>query len=130
LKIVYIKETKETCDIVKRIILKIKKFLNIIKIENDNIYCLSIFKKSKLSKFRMKRLSNKIYKLLEKNETNCVVLSEHLNSNGLFKNYLYSKNINILDGRYLFKNLSCKILEYIFKIKNKPMELRRSIIIG
>jgi len=130
LKIVYIKETKETCDIVKRIILKIKKFLNIIKIKNNNIYFLSIFKKSKLSKFRMKRLSNKIYKLLEKNETNCVVLSEHLNSNGLFKKYLYCKNINILDGRYLFKNLSCKILEYIFKIKNKPMELRRSIIIG
>ena len=130
MKIIYIKESKETCDIVKRIILKMKKFLNIIKIENDNIYYLPIFKDSKLSKYRIKRLYSKIYKLLERDETSCVVLSEYLNSNQLLKNYLYSENINILDGRYLFKNMSCEILEYIFKIKNKPIELRRSIFIN
>lgn len=130
MKIVYIKETEETNDIIKRILLKIKVFFNIIKIENDNIYCLPIFKDCNLSKYRTKRLSSKIYKLIEKSEISRVVLSEYLNSNQLLKNYLYSGNIDILDGRYLFKSLSCKILEYIFKIKNKPIELRRGFFIG
>jgi len=131
LEIIYIKETEETCDIVKRIIFKIKKILNIIKIEensNNTIYYLPIFKNSEISKYRIKKLSNKINKLLEKNGSSNIVLSEYLYEKELLKNYLYSKNINILDGRYLFKCLTYKIIEYIFKIKNNPMEFRRSLI--
>ena len=126
MNVIYIKETKETCDVIKRIILKIKRLLNIIKIESKNIYCLPIFKESKISKYRVKKICNKISKLLEKNETNTIVLSKYLNSNQVLKNYLFAKNINILDGRYLFKCLTYETLEYIFKIKNKKIELRRN----
>lgn len=130
MKIIYITETEETCDIIKRIILKIKKILNIVKIENNTsntIYYLPIFKDGKITKYRIKKLANKINKLLEKDATNTIALSEKLNDNQLLKNYLFAENINILDGRYLFKCLSEKILEYIFKIKGKEIELRRSV---
>lgn len=128
MKIIYIKETEETCDIIKRIILRIKKIFNFVKIENsDNniIYYLPVFKDSKISKYRIKKLVNKVNTLLEKDNSNTIVLSEHLDKNQLLKNYLYAENINILDGRYLFKCLTHKILEYILKIKNKAMEFRR-----
>lgn len=129
MKVILIKETEETCDIVKRILVKIKKFLNIIKSKfekDNNIYCLPIFKDSKISTYRIKKISNKINKLLEKDGSNTIVLSGYLDKNQLLKNYLYAENINILDGRFLFKCLSEKILEYIYKIKGKEIELRRS----
>lgn len=132
MKIIYIKETEETCDMVKRIIVKIKKNLNIIKVQSANdktIYYLPVFRDSKISKYRIKKISNKINRLLETEGSNTIVLSESLNNNKLLKNYLYIENINILEGRHLFKCLTYKILEYIFKIKNKAMELRRSFIV-
>lgn len=131
MKIVYIREAEETCDIIKRIILKIKRFLNIINIENksnNTIYYLPIFKDSKISKYRIKRLVCKVNNLLEKEGTNSIVLSEYLYNNVLLRNYLYSENINILDGRFLFKCLTYNIIKYIFKIKNKAMEFRRDFI--
>jgi len=129
LKVIYIQETKETCDIVKRLLLKIMKILNIIKkgvVNNKIIYYLPIFKDHKITKYKLKKFSNKISKMLEKDESNIIALSEYLSDNKLLKSYLFAKNINILDGRYLFKNLSERILEYIFKIKGKELELRRS----
>ena len=133
MKTIYIRETEETCDFVKRVILKIKKIFSIIKVENSNnrtIYYLPLFINTKISKYRAKKLATKIYKLLEKDASNVIVLSEYLDNNQLFKNYLYSNNINILDGRYLFKCLSERILEYIFKIKGKEIEKRRSFYIN
>ena len=127
MKIVYIRETDKTCDIVKTIIIKIKKILNIIKIaenEDKNIYYLPVFNDNKISKIRIKKLVNKINKLLEKNGIYNVVLSEYFENNQSFKNCLYSKNINVLDGSFLFKCLIDKMLEYIFEISNKEMKCR------
>ena len=127
MKIIYIKETEETCDIIKRIILKIKRFFNSIKIEeikNNTIYYLPVFKDSKASKYRIKKLANKINELLEKDGANTIVLSEYLNNNEIIKNYLYSQNINILDGRYLFKCLIHDCIKHILNIKRKKLESR------
>lgn len=131
MKIIYIRETEETCDIIKRMIVKIKKIFNIVNIENKNpniIYYLPIFRVEKISKHSVKRLSVRIIKFLEKEGSNTIVLSKYLENNQLLKNYLYTENINILDGRYLLKCLSCEMIEYIFKIKNKEMKFRRSFI--
>lgn len=129
MKVIYIQETKETCDIVKRLLLKIMKTLNVIKIgvvNNKIIYYLPIFRDDKITKYRLKKFSNKINKMLEKDESNSIVLSQYLSDNKLLQNYLFSENINILDGRDLFKILSEEVLEYIFKIKGEKLELRRS----
>lgn len=131
MKIIYIRETEETCDIIKRILLSLKRILNIIRVEHNKhitMYYVPILKDSKFSKYRIKKITNRINSLLEKGGVNTVVLSEYLDNNQLFKNHLYSKNINILNGRFLFKCLTYQIIEYIFKIKNTSMEFRRSFI--
>ena len=125
MRVVYIKETDKTCDIVKVIVIKIRKILNIIKMQEDKkkiIYYIPVFNDTKISKLRTKKIVKKIIKLLEKEETYNVALSECLENNELFKNYLYSGNINILDGRFLFKCLINKILKYLFEITDKEMK--------
>ena len=122
LKVIYIREAENINGFVKKTIIDIKRFFNIIDrkdFEEKTIYYLPIVKDKKLSNYRIKKLSNKIIKLLEKDETSIVVVSRYLNSIVLLKNYLYSQNINILDGRFLFKCLIDKIIEKIFKIKNE-----------
>lgn len=126
---IYISETMQTCDFIKRFILYVKKIFNIVKISNVDgkaILYLPIFQEHKLSKYRIKKLSQKIIKVLKKEEIVNIVLSNYLETIELLKNNLYSNNLNILDGRYLFKCLSYKIIEYIFKLKKKTMKLRRS----
>lgn len=128
---VYIRETEETCGIIKRILIRIKRVLNVIKVEYNGynkMYYLPILKGSRLSKYRIKKIANKINFLLERQGATNVVLSEYLGQNQLLKNFLYSKNINILNGRFLFKCLTYQVIEYIFKIKNEAMEFRRSFI--
>lgn len=126
---IYISETMQTCDFIKRFILYVKKIFNIVKISNVDgkvILYLPIFQEHKLSKYRIKKLSQKIIKVLKKEKILNIVLSNYLETVELLKNNLYSNNLNILDGRYLFKCLSYKIIEYIFKLKKKTMKLRRS----
>ncbi len=126
---IYISETMQTCDFIKRFILYVKKIFNIVKISNVDgkvILYLPIFQEHKLSKYRIKKLSQKIIKVLKKEKIVNIVLSNYLETIELLKNNLYSNNLNILDGRYLFKCLSYKIIEYIFKLKKKTMKLRRS----
>lgn len=129
MKVIYIKEMKSTCNFIQILELKLKKIFNIIKVENteNNIfYCLPIFKNGNISEYRTKKICKKIKKMLEQKGENTVALSKHLNGNQLFKSYLYSNNINIINGRYLFKCLTQNILEYIFDIQKKQYNLRRS----
>jgi len=63
-----------------------------------------------------------LYKKLNNNQIKTVVLSECLNKNNEFKNILHSKNINILNGRILFKVLIPNIIEYICKIREENIE--------
>lgn len=133
MKIIYIKETEETCDIIQRVALKIKRMLNIIKVDKikeKTIYYLPVFDNTKISKYRIKKLSKKIYTLLEKHCSNIVALSQNLEKNQSLKNNLYSQNINILDGKYLFRCLTYQTIEHIFKIKNKEMKFRRGFIVN
>ena len=125
MKIIYIKETKETCDIVKRVILKIKSFFNIIDVDNiggKTIYGLPIFASKDITKYRINKLSKKIIKNLERDETSNVVISKYLDTIQELKNKLYSENINILNGRYLFKCLTYEVIEYVLKRKKKDIQ--------
>ena len=69
MKFIYIKEANETCDIVKRIILKIKLFFNVIDIERQEekiIYHIPIFFNKSINKYRINKISKKIIKNLDK----------------------------------------------------------------
>lgn len=125
MKIIYIRESIQTCDIIKRIIIKVRCFLNKVYIEKkDNrvIYNLPIYANKNISIFRINKLSKRIIKNLEKDEVTVIVLSKYLHTLKCLKDNLYIKNIDIIEGRYLFKCLTYKIIEYIIKIQNKCME--------
>lgn len=132
MNIIYIRESKETCDFIKRIALKIKCFFNVIDIEktgNKTIYNLPIFANQNINKYRTNKILKKIVKKLEEDEATNVVLSKYLHTVKYLKNNLYTENINILDGRYLFKCLSYKIIEYILKKQNRFIELSEITIL-
>lgn len=88
---------------------KHKRFGKKIEIQNDNIkiyYNLEIEKNIK-----------KIIKNLLKHEIYNVVLDKSLWNNDKFKNYLYSNNINIVDGKWLKRYMTLDILNYIITKK-------------
>ena len=121
---IFIKET-DVISFKDRLLLIIKRIFNIIYISDDGnikLYILPITKNIKYSRRLIKRITRKIVQYLEKDGTNRVVLSKQLNDFDIIKNNLYSQNIHILDGRYLFKILSIKILAYILELKNTKIE--------
>lgn len=128
MKIGYIRETEESQNFLEKIRLFFKKIFNIIDVKIDNekiIYYLPISKKTKLTTHRIRRILKKLIIILEKEGIHNIAVSKYL-SKDEFKLYLYSQNINILNGRYLYKCLVYNLLKYIFDKKQKQMELRRS----
>ena len=129
LRVIYISESNALVGFWKLVWLKIRLVFNVVdrkELDGKVIYYLPIVKNGNLSKFRIKRLCNRINKMLDKDESNIVALSEYLDSIELFKNYLYSNNIDILSGMFLFKCLSYKVIEYVFKHMEIKTESRRS----
>lgn len=129
MNICYIKETEETCDFVKRILVKVKKIFNIVELKKDNgktIMVLPIFKSNKIRDKKVVKISKKINKILYNNNLENVVLSNALADKILLKQKLYEQNINILDGRYLFNLLIPEVIEYILKRQKKKIENRRN----
>ena len=133
LKVIYIRESESKNSFLYKIKLLFKKCFNVFNkeiIDEKVIYFLPVICSKNISKYRVKKLVNKLNKVLEKEESSVVVLSEYLYNNSLFKNYLYSNNIHILNGRFLFKCLIYKIIEYLFNIKNIEMRFRRNYFIN
>ena len=118
LNICYISETHETCDFVKRIVIKIKKIFNIVEFSEDNgktTITLPLFKSNKIRNKKIIKIAKRINKKLYDNNIENVVLSNYLEENEILKQKLYCQNINILDGRYLFYLIIPEIIEYILK---------------
>jgi len=115
LKIIYIKESEEN-----NWKLKFKRLFNKIEecnIEDKKIYILPVCKETKFTKYLTRKISNGLLKKIYNENIENIVLSEVLNTNKLLKNKLYDNNINILNGRFLYKALSYNVLEYIYKYK-------------
>ena len=86
---------------------KIKVFIrkNIIKIFEYEISGRSVLVLSKINKSTYKKLKKEFLLDVTKN----VCISDELLLNEEFKNFLKEQNLNILDGRWLFKYLSLKL---------------------
>lgn len=127
MNICYIKETDETCDFVKRILVRVKRLFNIIEFKKDNgktIMVLPLFKSNKIKNKKIIKISKKISKKLYDCNIQNVVLSKYLENNTMLKKKMYCENINILNGRYLFNLLIPEVIEYILKRQKKKIENR------
>ena len=105
------------------------KLFNIIKLRNDKI--ILPVKKEEISFKKAEKLAEKTKKILDKTNCNKLVLSKEIKKQENYKNYLYSSQINIVDGKWLFEILSYQAIEYITKKQNiKKEETTVSILVN
>ena len=77
------------------------------------------------------KLSKKTKKILQKTNTNKIVLSNIIKKQKDYCNNLYSYGFDIPDGKWLLEILSCETLGYIVEKKNlKKQELMVSILVN
>lgn len=101
--------------------LKIKNMLNKIeeKHKENKVFLnlpVNVDNKIKDKKFI------KLIKQLENYDIKTIVLSERLYNIEVLKNNLYASNIDVLDGKYLFKLLTEEIINYLCKKIRKNIE--------
>ena len=128
----YIRETKETCDFIKRAMLKFKRIFNILdmqSLQGKIIYNLPLYETSIIKDKKIKKIAKKICKILYQKDIDNVVLSDKLGSNELFKAILYENNINILNGRKLFGYLIYNVVNYILKRQKKTEQTQEITIL-
>lgn len=122
----FLQESEEKC----KYKLKIKNILN--KVEEINKK-EKVFLKLPISvnnKIKDKKII-KLVEQLEKYKIKTVVLSNGLDNIQVLKNNLYARNIDILDGKYLFKLLTVDIFNYLCKkIKLKIEQIEISVFIN
>ena len=105
------------------------KLFNIVRLQEDKI--ILPIGEEKIRSKRAEKLAKKTKKILDKTNCNKIVLSKAMKTQEIYKNYLYSYNINIVEGRWLFEVLSKQILEYVIKKeKMKKEETRLSILVN
>lgn len=107
----------------------ILKLFNIIKLKDDKI--ILPVQKEEISLKKAEKLAKKTKKILDKTNCNKIILSKEIKKQEKYKNYLYSNEINIVDGKWLFEMLSFETLEYIIHKRNiKKEETIVSILIN
>ena len=85
----------------------------------DNILILPINKNKKVSNKKLQKIMKRIVK---SNAVKCVVLSKELNLNDEFKCLLNSFNIDILDGRFLFRFVVFYVIDFVLEKRNKKIQ--------
>ena len=103
------------------------RLFNIVQLRQDKII-LPIDDK-KISSKKAQKLARKTKKIFDKTISKKVVISEKIQKQEEYVNYLYSYNLDIVEGIWLFEVLSEKILNCIIqKTKRKKEETRISIL--
>ena len=105
------------------------KLFNIVKLQEDKI--ILPIGKEEISLKKAEKLAKKTKKILDKTNCNKLVLSKTIKAQEIYKNYLYSYNLDIVEGRWLFEALSTQALEYVInKEKMKKEETQLSILVN
>ena len=108
--------------------LKIFRWLNYIRIKDDILIlpiCDAYIKMKKAEK-----LAKKAKKIIELSNCKKVVISKKIEKQENFLNYLYSYNIDIINGKWLFEILIYDVLEYIIKKKKMMKENIRIAVLS
>ena len=117
----YIKEIDKPSKFLKR--------CNWIKSENNEI--ILPIQGEEIKYKQAQKLSKKTKKILQKTNTNKIVLSKIIKKQKDYCNNLYSYGFDIPDGKWLLEILSCETLGYIVEKKNlKKQELMVSILVN
>lgn len=105
------------------------RIFDIIQLKEDKII-LPINEK-KISSRKAEKLAKKTKKILDKTISKKIVISEKIQKQKEYVNLLHTYSIELINGKWLFEVLSCKILEYILEKRGiKKEETKISILIN
>lgn len=108
---------------------KIFEFFNIIKVQDDKII-LPINEKIKNQK-RAEKLAIKTKNMLRQSNCNKIIISKKIRKQEQYMNYLYTYDLDIVDGKWLFEVLSEKIIDYVVSKKDlKKEDTQLSILVN
>jgi len=107
----------------------ITKLFNIVQVKGDKLI-LPIGQEEIKTK-KAEKLAQKTIKILEKTNSKKVVLSKQISKQEEYTNFLHSYGAKIIEGKWLFKALTLKVLDYIVEKKRlKKEELQISMLIN
>ena len=107
----------------------ITKLLSLIEIVDDKII-LPIEKNGNISEKKIKRLTKKIEKLINKANCKTIILSKYLKHNENLIMELKNKKVKLVEGKWLFNVIIYEILDYICEKKEiKKEEINISIMV-
>lgn len=113
---------------------KIRKIFNIVELEQNRVILpitKSEIENGKLSQKKAQILAKNIVNKLKNAIGNNVILSREIKKQKNLVNYLYSQNMNIIDGKWLFGILSDEAITYVVnKKKMKKEKLNVSILVN
>lgn len=113
---------------------KIRKIFNIVELEQNRVILpitKSEIENGKLSQKKAQILAKNIVNKLKNAIGNNVILSKEIKKQKNLVNYLYSQNMNIIDGKWLFGILSDEAVTYVVnKKKMKKEKLNVSILVN
>ena len=118
IRLYFIKETDKPS--------KILRFFNVLKLDKDKI--VLPIQDEQIDEKQAQKLSIKTKKILDMSNCNKVILSKEIKKQDNYVNFINSYNIEIVDGKWLFELLACKVIEYI-KSKKNINEQELSIVI-
>lgn len=97
-----------------------EKQFNILKVEQNTI---KLPYKENIKQEKIEKLAKKAKKIIEKNSNSKkIVLSQNMQNEQLFINYLNTYGLKIEDGRWLFEILITDIIKYTINKKNIDKE--------
>ena len=114
----FVKENNNT-SYINKLFIRVKVKDNIIELPNDLDKLYSKFKNNKISELYVKKIVNKLKKILKNNGT---ILSKKLKKNKSFIEKLEKENIKIYDGKWLYGYILKEIMEYILSEKREIKE--------
>ena len=106
------------------------RIFNIVQLIGNKII-LPVICDEQLSPSKSYKLAKKTKKILDKTISKRIVISKNIQKQEEYINLLKYYDFEIIDGKWLFEVLSCKILDNIIKQKKlKKQELTVSILIN
>ena len=93
----------------------IERLFDIVKVEENKIIIPAEKKQLK----KIDKYAKKTIKILDKSNSQKVVLSKKIKQQEVYMNYLNAHNYIIVDGKWLFKMLVFEVIEYVIDKKFK-----------
>ena len=105
------------------------KIFNRIRLREDKI--ILPITEEKITSQKAKKLAKKTKKILDQTMSKRIVLSQKIQEQEEYVNLLHTYCFEIIEGKWLFELLSCKVLDYVIEKKEmKKQETGISILVN